>query len=104
MDIAFAAALLAGLAFWWDSARSRETAIALSRSACQRCQVQLLDETVSLNKVRLQRNPQGRINIARWYTFEFTSSGDNRRHGLISLLGGTLTNMHLELDVEEMHH
>lgn len=102
MDILLFAALIAVVAFWWTSSRSREKAVALSRNACERCQVQLLDGTVTLNKMRLQRNDRGHINIARWYTFEFSTSGIDRRQGLVGLLGNTLTSMHLDLDVEEL--
>ncbi len=42
------------------------------------------------------------MNIARWYTFEFSTSGNNRRSGVVGLLGGKLTTMHLDLDVDEM--
>jgi len=102
MELVFFALLLGAVAFWWYSAQSRETATALSRSACKRCGVQLLDETVTLSKLRLQRNEKGHMNIARWYTFEFSTSGNNRRSGVVGLLGGKLTTMHLDLDVDEM--
>lgn len=104
MELIFFALLVGLLTFWWTSAQSRETAIALSRAACKRCSVQLLDETVTLSKLKLQRNEQGQMNIARWYTFEFSTSGNNRRSGLVGLLGGKLTTMHLDLDVEELPH
>lgn len=42
------------------------------------------------------------MSIARWYTFEFSSSGNDRRSGLVHLLGKDLQQMHLELDVEEL--
>ena len=102
MDLLFIAILLAAVWFWWSSAQSRETAVKLARRACKQCGVQLLDETVSVTKLRLQRNSKGHINIARWYSFEFSTSGHNRRSGLIGLLGHQLTSMHLDVDTEEL--
>ncbi|OED39166.1 hypothetical protein AB833_16655 [Chromatiales bacterium (ex Bugula neritina AB1)] len=102
MDLLLFAVLISAVAFWWTSSQIREHAVKLSRSACQRCHVQLLDETVTLSKMRLQRNEHGHINIARWYTFEFSTSGVDRRSGIVGLLGDKLTTMHLDLDIEEM--
>lgn len=104
MDILLFALLLAAVWLWWSSAQCRETAATLARRACKQCSVQLLDETVSLSKLRLQRNSKGHISIARSYSFEFSTSGDNRRSGVISLLGHQLTSMHLDVDTEELPH
>jgi len=89
---------------WWSAARSRETATALARSACRRCQVQLLDETVSLQKLRLKRDSTGRMGIERWYQFEFSTNGTDRRAGIVGVRGATLTDMHLDLDIDEVRH
>lgn len=102
MEILFILLLLAALAFWWYGTVSRETAIRFAREACKRLQVQLLDETVSLTKLRLQRTNRGHMGIARWYTFEFSASGIDRRFGSVSLIGDKLLDMHLDVDVEEL--
>ena len=96
--------IAAALWTWWSAARSRETAIRLARSACRRCQVQLLDETVSLQKLRLKRDSSGRTGIERWYQFEFSTNGADRRAGIVGVRGATLTDMHLDLDIEEVRH
>jgi len=104
MDILLILLLIAAVAFWWYSTQSREVATSLARQACKRCGVQLLDETVSLAKLRLRRTHKGHIGIARWYTFEFSTSGLDRRSGTLGLLGGKLLDMHLEVDVEDLQH
>jgi hypothetical protein len=94
-----AAALLAigaGLAFWIDSLRARERALAAGRRACQRYGVQLLDETVQFSRLGLARDAGGRIRLRRTYSFEFSETGDNRRHGAIVMLGGELQDLRLE--------
>ena len=104
MEFLFILIMTAAIWLWWSGAQSRETAVKLARSACGRCGVQLLDETVTLTKLRLQRNSSGRMNLARWYRFEFSTSGDNRRDGLVGLLGSQLLSMHLDIDMEELPH
>ena len=88
--------IAAGLAFWIDSLRARERALAAGRSACGRYGVQLLDETVQFAKLRLARDEAGRLRLRRTYTFEFSDTGDNRRHGAIVMLGADLQDMQLE--------
>jgi len=102
MEILFILLLLAVFAFWWYSTVSRESATGFAREACKRLGVQLLDETVSLTKLRLQRTNRGHMSIARWYTFEFSASGIDRRSGSVKLIGDKLLDMHLDVDVEEL--
>lgn len=89
--------LIAAVAlFWVDSLRSRERALAAGRAACGRYGVQLLDETVAFARLRLARDEAGRLRLRRTYTFEFSDTGNNRRHGAIVMLGGELQDMQLE--------
>ena len=101
-ELIFLAVLLAILFFWWSNTQSRETATKLASAACARCRVQLLDETVTLRKLRPSRSPKGHMSIARWYSFEFSTSGNDRKSGMVSLLGNDLLHMHLQVDVEEL--
>ena len=101
-ELLFLAGLFALLFFWWSNTQSRETALKLARAACARCGVQLLDETVTLQKLRPSRSPKGHMSIARWYTFEFSTSGNDRKSGMVGLLGNDLLQMHLHVDVEEL--
>jgi Protein of unknown function (DUF3301) len=88
--------IVAGLYFWVDSLRARERALAAGRGACERYGVQLLDETVQFAKLRLARDGEGRLRLRRSYTFEFSDTGNNRRHGAIVMLGGDLQELQLE--------
>ncbi len=90
MDFTDTAALLLfiGLCwFWWDSLKVRERAIKLASHACQGAQVQLLDSTVTLKKIRFARKPNSHIALLRFYEFEFSSTGTERRKGLVVVLG-----------------
>ena len=88
--------IVAGALFWIDSLRARERALAAGRSACERYGVQLLDETVQFARLRLARDDEGRLRLHRSYSFEFSDTGDNRRHGAIVMLGGELQDLRLE--------
>ena len=82
------ALLVAGTAFWIDSLRAREAALLAGRAACERYALLLLDDTVAVTRLRLARNAEGRLRVARLYGFEFSDTGNNRRRGSISLMGG----------------
>ena len=88
--------IVAGIAFWIDSLRARERALAAGRRACERYGVQLLDETVQFATLRLARDEAGRLRLRRTYSFEFSDTGNNRRHGAIVMLGAELQDMQLE--------
>jgi len=62
VELVFILLLIGGLVFWWRSTLSRENAVRFARRACGQCGVQLLDETVALGKLRLQRS-----NIRQWF-------------------------------------
>jgi uncharacterized protein DUF3301 len=92
-----AIALLAAAVFLWlDSLRARERAVKAGRAACERYALQFLDETVSFTRMRLRRDAEGQLRIARTYTFEFSDTGNNRRQGAIVMLGGELQDLQME--------
>ena len=88
--------IAAGVFLWLDSLRARERAVKAGRAACERYALQFLDDTVSFSRVRLRRDGEGQLRIARTYTFEFSDTGNNRRHGAIVMLGGELQDLQLE--------
>jgi hypothetical protein len=90
------ALLLAAGYLWVDSLRAREHAVTAGREACARYGVQLLDETVAFSRLRLARDAAGRIRLRRTYVFEFSETGDNRRHGAIVMLGAKLEDLQFE--------
>ncbi len=89
-------AIVAALLFWVDSLRARERALAAGRAACERYGVQLLDETVAASALRLARDGDGRLRIRRVFAFEFSDTGNNRRHGSVVILGAEVQDLQLE--------
>ena len=90
------AAIATGVFFWLDSLRARERAVRAGRSACERYDLQFLDDTVSFARLRLGRDDGGQVRFLRTYTFEFSDTGNNRRHGAIVMLGAAVQDLHLE--------
>jgi len=88
--------IAAGVFLWLDSLRARERAVRAGRAACERYTLLFLDDTVSFARIRLRRDGEGQLRIARTYTFEFSDTGNNRRHGAIVMLGGELEDLQLE--------
>lgn len=88
--------LLTLFLYWLDSIRSKEIATTKARDACKKVLLEFLDETVSIKKIRLRRNGQGRLMFLRLYQFEFTSTGEHRYKGIVKLLGKQLLDVEME--------
>lgn len=82
--------LAAAMPLWSSSRLAAEQATRLARQACQRGGVQLLDQTVALSGLGLERNRNGRLAIRRRYQFDYSTVGHDRLRGQLSLLGGEL--------------
>ena len=85
-----------GLLFWRDSLGAREQACAASARACQQMGVQLLDDTVALERLWPRRDRDGRLKLERLYVFEFTDTGQRRQVGSVLLVGARVEVLHME--------
>ena len=93
----FALAAIAALGWWWyDSMRARERALATAGAACARDGLQFLDETVECVATRPARDDDGRLALRRTYRFEFSDDGNNRRAGVVVILGTAVESVHLD--------
>jgi hypothetical protein len=73
--------------FWQDTLRARELALRAAGEACRNQQLQLLDGTVTLHRLALQRSKQGRVTLQRTFQFNYSVEGNDRRTGFIITLG-----------------
>lgn len=89
--------MLAGLvgAWIWRGMGLRDRALILVRQHCMHADVQLLDQSIYLNTVRIGRSKGFRFALVRRYGFEFTVTGERRYHGYVELYGPSLR--HIEL-------
>ncbi len=85
--------------FWWQTLEAREAAERLCKTACVKANVQLLDGTVSLKKLRLEKSTRGGRMLLRYFGFEFSVSSDDRRQGVIAMHGGR--QQYLVMDLPE---
>jgi hypothetical protein len=81
--------ILAGAYAWQSALRERERARAMCFDLCMQANVQLLDQTVALQRMRLIRVPQG-LRLRRDYRFDFSVDGRDRHRGTLSLIAGEL--------------
>lgn len=89
--------IIIGMAvFWWQQDAFRRRALALAKSACDRADVQLLDDSVGLRRLRLRRS-NGHFIIERHFGFEFSPSGAARYLGLVVFHGSAVHSVDLDL-------
>ena len=82
--------ILLGFYLWQSALKAREQARAISHALCARAQVQLLDQTVALQRLGLARGPDGWLHLRRRYRFELSIDGLDRHQGTLELLDGVL--------------
>jgi len=68
---------------WISNLRAREAAIRAAREACSHQGLQLLDGTVSSQRIRPFRHDGGFIGLRRTYQFEYTQDLQTRKQGYI---------------------
>ena len=79
---------------WWTGARARELAVQHARQACQLRELQFLDQSVALFRIRLRRGTGGAFCFFREYRFEFTDYGQFRDHASVMMQGHQLKTVH----------
>lgn len=85
--------LLAGVvvALWLDALGARELASRYSRKLCDEAGLQLLDQSVALQRIWLAR-VNGRLAFSRKYRFDVSFDGTDRHRASISMSGRRVTN------------
>lgn len=71
--------------FWWKTMQARERAEKIAQEVCKRENMQLLDATVSLKKFSFEKDDRGNRIFLRYFSFEFSSNGEERRSGTIAM-------------------
>lgn len=83
-------------AWYWLQARERkELALKAAARHCDELALKLLDDSVVLQSLRLQRNAAGRSCLVRHYRFDFTSTGEERYQGELILAGKQVVSIKL---------
>ncbi|HEX7325803.1 MAG TPA: DUF3301 domain-containing protein [Rhodanobacteraceae bacterium] len=78
--------IAAAAAAWYHVLRLREYAVAQARRVCERHGLQLLDDSVALHRMHLNRH-RGGWYVTREYRFDTSLGGNDRRAASITLWG-----------------
>ena len=76
--------------FFISSIRTRELATDRAKILCNQSGVQFLDGTVALTEIRPTRSNCGKLNFYRYYQFDYSEDGYNRRHGEVTMIGSSI--------------
>ena len=79
--------LAAVVLYWWDTLRTNELVMNTCRHLCRNAQLQLLDDTVMRQRIRLARGSSGGMQLCRIYSFDYSDDRDSRQQGYIVTLG-----------------
>jgi hypothetical protein len=82
--------LAAYAVYLFQALRVRELALQAARRSCDREGVQLLDQSVSIQRLSLSRDAGGNWRVWRQYRFEYTVDGQERERGNVIMLGNRL--------------
>jgi len=95
-DLLWLTLICGAMLHWWKAQQIKELALHAVRKHCKELELQLLDQSIALRGFWLKRASDGRIRIWRSYVFSFSSTGDDRYEGRISLLGREITGLQLQ--------
>lgn len=90
------ASIAAVILYWWASQGMRQIALQACRAYCDKQDLQLLDESVGLRRIRVKRGERGRLGLCWTYEFEFTATGYDRFKGRITILSARVFDIDLE--------
>jgi hypothetical protein len=87
--LSVAALALIGV-FWHSSLAARELANRIAQETCANANVQMLDGTVAILRLRIVRTSDQPLAWHRTYVFEYTADGYSRQRGFVVLTGVTV--------------
>ena len=82
--------------YWWDTSYCNELAFKTCQQHCTANSVQLLDNSVSRQRVWFRRGDTGNLQICRLYNFEYSDDRESRHFGFVVLLGHFVAEIRLE--------
>ena len=88
--------ILTGFWYWSSAKNVHEYAYQAVKQHCQLLHLQMLDDYVAIKTIIIKRDSQGRFRLLRRYHFEFSSTGNERYNGTITLVGRQTLNIQLE--------
>lgn len=81
--------------YLWRAPSVYELALRAARQHCKKLELLFLDDSVSLARLWVKRDQNGRLRLWRTYQFEFTATGGERYRGRVLTLGHTVENIQM---------
>ena len=95
-DIILIGTLCLAYGYWFNAQKAKEIALAAARAHCLAMDVQMLDDYVALNNIRLNRDNLGKIQLRRSFLFEFSSTGNERYNGTVLMQGRQVESIYMD--------
>jgi hypothetical protein len=73
--------------YWWHSGDFKALAMRFASQHCDQFELQLLDQSMVIKGLWLEKNPDGALSVRRRYQFEFSSTGEQRYQGVLTMVG-----------------
>lgn len=81
--------------YWLKARELKDTALKYAVRHCNELDLSILDQTVALQKLALRRDLSGRLKVYREYSFDFSSTGEDRYKGVVKMMGPRLQSVKL---------
>ncbi len=95
-DVIWFGLLAACAGVWWHGQGIKARAADHAKRYCQQHELQWLDEALMLRKLWPVRSRSGSMVFERTYLFEFSSTGEYRYRGSVSMQGYYLKNIEVQ--------
>lgn len=82
--------------YWFNAQGVKEIAVQATKAYCTKINVQMLDDCVAMRKLWFKRDTYGSMQLWRSFSFEFTSTGEERYNGQIVMLGNKILSIESE--------
>ena len=82
--------------YWFNAQKTKEIALAAAQGHCRAIEVQMLDDYVALNTIRLSKAKSGNMQLRRVFLFEFSSTGNERYNGTVVMQGRLVESIIME--------
>ena len=95
-DIVLICFICLAYGYWFNAQKAKEIALRTAKDHCLAMEVQMLDDYVALNSICLKKDKQRKMRVQRSFLFEFSSTGNDRYHGTLLMLGLRVESIYMD--------
>jgi hypothetical protein len=82
--------------YWFETQKIKAIAFNAVSERCLLNEVQLIDSYVALNGFQIKRDSTGTFRISSSFSFEFSSTGDDRYNGTLIMSGFKVESIYMQ--------